>query len=211
MSYRLTATTLAGVLFSSLVQAQGVVKGDAAKAQPIVTQVCSACHGNDGNSVSPANPNIAAQHSEYIFKQLMNFKARGGKPAERSNPVMAGMVANLSEADMTNLAAYFASQKPMPRAARDPELAKLGQAIYRGGIVSKGLAACASCHSPDGAGVPAQFPRLAGQFAEYTELQLKAFRSAERANDPNRMMRAIAGKLSDHEIRALAEYLSGLR
>jgi cytochrome c553 len=208
---RLTAATLVGVLFSSLGHAQGVVKGDPVKAQQIVTQVCSACHGNDGNSATPANPNIAAQHTEYIFKQLMNFKSQGGKPAERSNPVMAGMVANLSDADMSNLAAYFASQKPKPRAARDPELAKLGQTIYRGGVMGKGVAACASCHSPNGAGVPAQFPRLAGQYAEYTELQLKAFRSRERANDPNGVMRAIAGKLSDREIRALAEYVSGLR
>lgn len=211
MQYRLTAATVVGVLFSSLVQAQDVVKGDPAKAQQIVTQVCSACHGNDGNSATPANPNLAAQHPEYILKQLMNFKSQGGKPAERSNPVMVGMVASLSDADMSNLAAYFAGQKPKPRAARDPELARLGQTIYRGGIMGKGVAACASCHSPNGAGVPAQFPRLAGQYAEYTEAQLKAFRSRERANDPNGMMRAIAAKLSDREIKALSEYVSGLR
>lgn len=211
MLRRLAAAIVLGVLFTSLAHAQSVGKGDPAKAQQIVTQVCSACHGSDGNSAAPANPNLAAQLPEYLMKQLMNFKGQAGKLAERANPVMAGMVGNLSESDMANLAAYFANQKPKPRTARDAELAKLGQTIYRGGIMAKGVAACASCHSPNGAGVPAQFPRLAGQFVEYTELQLKAFRSGERANDPNGMMRAVAAKLTDREIRALAEYVSGLR
>lgn len=211
MSYRLAMATVAGALVSSLTYAQAVVKGDLAKARPIVTQVCAACHGIDGNSLTPVNPSLAGQHPEYTLKQLTNFKAQGGKPAERTNPVMAGMVANLSADDMNNLAAYFASQKPKPRAARDPELAKLGQGIYRGGIMAKGVAACASCHSPNGAGMPAQFPRLSGQYAEYTEAQLKAFRAGERANDSNRMMRAIAAKLSDREIKGLAEYMAGLR
>src|SRR6185503_918294 len=124
------------------------------------------------------------------------------KPAERSSAIMAGMVANLSADDMRSLAAYFEGQKPRPRAARDPELVKLGQAIYRGGIMAKGVAACGACHGPNGAGVPAQFPRLAGQFSEYTTAQLKAFRSGERANDPNRTMRVLAEKLSDREITA---------
>jgi cytochrome c553 len=177
----------------------------------VVTQVCAACHGIDGNSAIPANPSLAAQHPEYTLKQLLNFKPRDGKPAERTNAVMGGMVANLSADDMNNLAAYFAGQKPKLRAARDPEAVKLGQTIYRGGILRKGVAACASCHLPNGAGIPAQFPRLAGQHAEYTALQLKGFRSGERANDPNRMMRAVAAKLSDKEINAVAEYIAGLR
>lgn len=211
MNYRLAMATVAGALVASLAHAQGVVKGDPAKAQPTVTQVCAVCHGADGNSLTPVNPSLAGQHPEYTLKQLTNFKAQGGKPAERTNAVMAGMVANLSADDMSNLAAYFASQKLKPRAARDPELAKVGQAIYRGGIMAKGVAACASCHSPNGAGMPAQFPRLSGQYAEYTEAQLKAFRAGERANDPNRMMRVLAAKLSDREIKALAEYMAGLR
>ena len=124
---------------------------------------------------------------------------------------MAGMVANLSAEDMRNLAEYFETQKPRPRAARDPELVKLGQAIYRGGIASKSVAACTACHGPNGAGVPVQYPRLAGQFSEYTAAQLRAFRAGERVNDPNRTMRAIAEKLSDREIAAVAEYISGLR
>ncbi|OGA40996.1 MAG: cytochrome C [Betaproteobacteria bacterium RIFCSPLOWO2_12_FULL_62_13] len=211
MSYHLTLAAIAGALISSLAYAQGAVKGDPAKARSIVTQVCAACHGADGNSPAPANPSLAGQHAEYIFKQLTNFKAQGDKAVERSNAVMVGMVSSLSVQDMSNLAVYFAGQKPTLRAARDPELARLGQAIYRGGIMAKGVAACASCHLPDGAGVPAQFPRLAGQYAEYTEAQLKAFRAGERTNDPNRMMRAVSAKLSDREIKALAEYIAGLR
>jgi cytochrome c553 len=211
MNYRLIMAAVAGALISSLTHAQGVVKGDPAKAQQIVTQVCAACHGADGNSAISANPSLAGQHPEYTLKQLLNFKSQDGKPAERGNAVMAGMVASLSADDMSNLAAYFAGQKPKSRAARDPELVKLGQAIYRGGILDKGVAACASCHSPNGAGIPAQFPRLAGQHAEYTAMQLKAFRGGERANDPNRMMRGVAVKLSDREISAVAEYIAGLR
>jgi cytochrome c553 len=191
--------------------AQGVVKGDPAKGQQTASQVCAACHGPDGNSPLPVNPSIAGQHPEYLFKQLMNFKPVGGKPAERVNPVMAGMVAALSEEQMKDVAAYYAAQTPRPRAGRDPELVKLGQDIYRGGIASKGVAACASCHAPNGAGMPAQFPRVGGQHAEYTAAQLKAFRSGERANDPNRMMRATAAKLSDREIAAVSEYIAGLR
>jgi cytochrome c553 len=211
MNYRLIMAAVAGALISSLTHAQGVVKGDPAKVQQIVTQVCAACHGADGNSAISVNPSLAGQHPEYTLKQLMNFKSQDGKPAERGNAVMAGMVASLSADDMRNLAAYYAGQKPKLRAARDPELVKLGQAIYRGGILDKGVAACASCHSPNGAGIPAQFPRLAGQHAEYTAAQLKAFRSGERANDPNRMMRGVAVKLSDREISAVAEYIAGLR
>ncbi len=211
MNFRWPATLIAGVLAASAAYAQTLPKADPSKAQQIVTQVCAACHATDGNSTQAANPVLAGQHAEYTLKQLMNFKPQGGKPAVRPHAMMAGMVANLAADDMRNLAAYFESQKPKPRAARDAELVKLGQAIYRGGMLSRGVAACSSCHGPNGAGVPAQFPRLAGQYAEYTAAQLKAFRSGERANDPNRMMRAVAEKLSDKEIAAVAEYISGLR
>lgn len=201
----------AGALLTSSVSAQGVIKGDAAKAQQIVTTVCAACHGADGNSAIPVNPSLAGQHPEYTYKQLVNFKAQGGKPAERVNPVMGGMVANLSEEDMKNLAAYFASQKARPRAARDEKLVRQGEAIYRGGIAAKGVPACAACHAPNGAGMPAQFPRIAGQHADYTVMQLKAFRAGQRANDPAQMMRGAAAKMSDQEIAAVAEYIAGLR
>jgi cytochrome c553 len=124
---------------------------------------------------------------------------------------MSGIVAGLSRDDMANLAAYFGAQQAKPRSARDPELVKLGQDIYRGGILKKGVAACASCHGPSGSGIPAQFPRLAGQHAQYTADQLKAFRGGQRANDPNRMMRTTAEKLSDRELAAVAQFIEGLR
>lgn len=198
-------------LFAAHAAAQGVIKGDPAKAQQIVTQVCAACHAADGNSPSPANPSLAGQHPEYLYKQLRNFKPQNGKPAERNNGVMAGMVASLSDDDMKNLAAYYAGQKPKPRSAKDAALVKQGEAIYRGGIMAKGVAACASCHAPNGAGMPAQFPRLAAQHADYTAGQLKAFRGGQRANDTASMMRTIAAKMSDQEIAAVSEYIAGLR
>lgn len=211
MNVRLVTAALAGVLLSTAAYGQGAVKGDPAKAQQIAAQVCAACHGADGNSIIPANPVIAGQHADYAFKQLANFKAEGGKPAERPSAIMTGIVASLTREDMANLALYFAGQPVKPRAARDPELVKLGQSIYRGGIASKGVAACASCHGPNGAGVPAQFPRVAGQHAQYAVVELKAFRSGQRANDANRMMRLIADRLNDREITALAQYMEGLR
>lgn len=186
-------------------------KGNAAKAQGVANQVCAACHAADGNSAIPVNPSLAGQHPEYTYKQLVNFKPQGGKPAERNNAVMAGMVANLSDDDMKNLAAYFASQKAKPGVARDANLVKQGEAIYRGGVAAKGVPACASCHSPNGAGMPAQFPRLAGQHADYTSGQLKAFRVGQRANDAAQMMRGVAAKMSDQEIAAVSEYIAGLR
>jgi cytochrome c553 len=198
-----------GAVFATAAMAQG--DPDLARAQQLASKVCASCHAADGNSAQSANPVLAGQHAEYTLKQLSNFKPQDGKPAERSNPIMAGMVASLSAEDMSSLAAYFQMQKPAPQAARDAALVKAGQAIYRGGILSKNVAACTACHGPSGAGVPAQFPRIAGQFSEYTAAQLRAFRSGERANDPNRMMRAIAERLSDREIAAVAEYISGLR
>ena len=201
----------AGALLATTALAQGGAPADPSRGQQIATQVCAACHAADGNSTQPANPVLAGQHAEYTLKQLTNFKTQNGKPADRSNPVMAGMVANLSAEDLSSLAAYFQMQKPAARAARDAALVKLGQAIYRGGILSKNVAACSACHGPSGAGIPAQIPRIAGQFAEYTAAQLRAFRSGERANDPNRMMRLVAERLSDAEIAAVAEYSAGLR
>jgi cytochrome c553 len=186
-------------------------KGDAAKAQGIVNQVCAACHATDGNSQIAVNPKLAGQIPEYLYKQLTNFKAAAGKKAERENPVMAGMVANLSMEDMHNLAAYFAGQAAKPGAAKSKDLVALGQRIYRGGIAGEGVAACASCHGPNGAGMPAQYPRLSGQNAEYVETQLKAFRIGARANDINATMRGVAGRLSDREIAAVADYIAGLR
>ena len=192
--------------------AQKDAKPDAAaKAQSIASQVCAACHGADGNSTAPANPKIAAQFPEYLHKQLVDFKAAAGKKAARENPVMAGMVANLSEADMKGLAAYYAGQKLKPALAANKELAAAGQKLWRGGNAASGVPACAGCHGPAGAGIPGQYPRLAGQYAEYVATQLKSFRDGARANDPNGMMRGVAARLSEREIRALAEYAAGLR
>ena len=197
---------LAAALLTGQASAQ-----DAAKAQTIATQVCAACHLPDGNSNAPANPKIAGQFPEYLDKQLRDFKAQGGKKAARESAIMAGMVANLSPADMKNLAAYYASQTYSPAAAADKDLAALGQKIWRGGNSASGVPACAGCHGPAGAGLPAQFPRLAGQFAEYTAAQLKLFKEGGRANDPNGVMRGVAARLTDREIRAVSEYAAGLR
>ena len=197
------ASALAGLLACAPAAGAG---GDAAKGQSIATGVCAACHGADGNAPIPANPNLAGQHPEYLLKQLRNYKS-----GERVNPIMAGMVAALSEEDMRNVAAYFASQPPRPGAARDAKLASAGQSLYRGGNARSGIAACAGCHSPNGAGIPAQYPRLKGQHSEYTVAQLKAFRSGERANDATSTMRAIAAPMTDAEIAAVAEYVAGLK
>ncbi|HLO63980.1 MAG TPA: c-type cytochrome [Azonexus sp.] len=186
-------------------------KADPAKGKVIAETVCVACHGADGNSAVSANPNLAGQVEEYIYKQLKNFKAADGKPAARNNPIMGGMAAPLSDEDMKNVAAWFASQKMKPAAAKDEKQIALGQKLWRAGDAKKGIPACAGCHGPAGAGLPAQFPRLAGQYPEYTEAQLKSFRTEERANDPEKMMRMIAAKLSDVEIKAVAEYAAGLR
>ena len=179
--------------------------GDPDKTQAIAKQVCATCHGIDGNSPLPANPNLAGQHPEYLFKQLTEFKS-GARPSV----VMAAMVANLSAEDMQGLASYYSSQAPRRLGAKDKELVARGRQLYRGGNPNNNTAACAGCHSPNGAGIPAQYPRLAGQQADYIASQLRAFRAGDRANDPNEMMRATAVKLTDKEIAALAEYISAL-
>ncbi len=187
------------------------VKGNAEKGQQIASQVCAGCHNADGNSTIPANPVLAGQHAEYITKQLMNFKARDNKPAERKSAVMAAMVVPLSLDDMKNLGAYYTLQSPKPGAAKDKTLAEQGERIYRGGNIFSGVPACSGCHSPNGVGIPPHYPRLAGQHAEYTATQLRAFRTEKRANDLNRVMRAIVARMSEKEIQAVAEFISGLR
>ncbi|OGA18613.1 MAG: cytochrome C [Betaproteobacteria bacterium RIFCSPLOWO2_02_FULL_66_14] len=209
--FRTLILAAAAVALPAASVAQSAAKPDPAKGQQIANQICIACHASDGNSTVPANPKIAGQFPEYLHKQLMNFKSAGGRKAERENVVMAGMVANLSETDMRDLAAYYASQKLKPESARSKDLAAQGQKIYRGGNLSTGVAACAGCHGPTGAGMPSQYPRISGQFAEYIETQLKAFKAGARANDPNGMMRAVAAKMTDPEIKAVAEYVAGLR
>lgn len=179
--------------------------GNAAAGEKIVTGVCAACHGADGNSVITSNPRLAQQHPEYIAKQLANFKS-----GERKNAVMSGIAAGLSAEDMANVAAYFGAQKGKVGSAKSNVVGSLGEKIYRGGIASVGVPACASCHGATGAGIPVQFPRLSGQHAEYVVTQLKAFYTGERANDNAKVMRMIASKLSDAEMAAVADYIQGL-
>jgi len=185
--------------------ASTMAAGDAA-AGKAKTATCAGCHGMDGNSVNPDWPNLAGQHANYIAKQLGDFKA--GK--DRNNATMTGMVAALNEQDMANLGAYYASL-PRKQGAADESLVEAGQKLYRGGNPATGVAACIGCHSPTGAGNPAaNFPALSGQHAKYVETQLKAFKNGERKNDAGKMMRSIAGKMSDKEIKAVAAYMQGL-
>jgi cytochrome c553 len=178
---------------------------------PAAAKDCAACHAADGNSSAGANPKIAGQFAEYLHKQLRDFKRQANKKPARESAIMAGMVADLSDNDMKSLAAYYAGQTLKPAAATDKDLAALGQKLWRGGNSATGVPACAGCHGPAGAGNPDQYPRIAGQFAEYTAAQLKLFRDGARANDPNGMMRGVAARMSEREIRAVAEYAAGLR
>ena len=180
-----------------------VSKPDSAKGQASFA-TCASCHGADGNSGTPANPKLSQQHPEYLVKQLQEFKS-----GKRANAIMAGFAAGLSEDDMKNIAFWVASNKAKAGFAKDKELASLGERIYRGGVQERQIAACAGCHSPTGAGIPAQYPRLAGQHAEYIATQLTSFRDGVRKN--SLQMSQVAAKLNDREIRALADYVAGLR
>lgn len=184
---------------------------NAARGQRIAGQVCAACHAADGNSVAASNPKIAGQFAEYLQKQLGDFKAQPGKKPARESAIMTPMAANLSEDDIQSVAAYYAGQKLRPASAADKELAALGQKIWRGGIAASSVPACGGCHGPAGAGIPAQYPRLAGQFAEYVAAQLKGFKDNARANDANGIMRGIAARMTEREIQAVAQYAAGLR
>ncbi len=177
---------------------------DPALGEQKYTAVCAACHGAGGNSGTPANPKLSQQHPEYIVKQLQEFKS-----GKRPNPIMQGFAAQLTEQDMKNISAYLGTQKAKPGFAKDKELVSLGEKIYRGGLQNRQLPACAGCHSPNGAGIPAQYARLSGQHADYTASQLVAFREGIRKNSPQ--MSQIASKLNDREIRAVADYIAGLR
>lgn len=179
-------------------------KPDLAKGEASYGAICAACHGADGNSAIAANPKLAQQHPQYLVKQLQEFKS-----AKRNNPIMMGMAAALSDEDVKNVSAWLASKKAAPGAVSDKALLALGERIYRGGLADRQIAACAGCHSPNGAGIPAQYPRLSGQFAEYTAAQLVAFRDGVRGNSVQ--MTQVAAKLNDREIKAVAEYLAGLK
>ena len=179
-------------------------KADVAKGEASFTAVCASCHGADGNSMLVENPKLAGQHQQYLLKQLTEFKS-----GKRANAVMSGMVAALTPEDMVNISTWAASQKAKPGTAKDKELIALGEKIYRGGIADRQIAACAGCHSPNGAGIPAQYPRIGGQHTTYTIAQLTAFRDGVRKN--SLQMTQVAAKLNDREIKAVADYIAGLR
>jgi cytochrome c553 len=194
---------LAGATAARANEAAAAFKPDIAKGQQLAAP-CGACHVQDGSRGLPANPILQGQLPEYIYKQLTEFKA-----GKRQNAIMNGMAATLSDEDMKHVAAFYGSLKAKDGFAKNKDTVALGEKIYRGGIVGKQVPACAGCHSPNGAGIPAQFPRIGGQHGEYAEAQLLAFRSGARANSVQMM--AIAGKLNDLEIKAVADYVTGLR
>ncbi len=195
---------------AAFAQAPKAVTVDAARGQQIAGQVCAACHGADGNSTAVTNPKLASQHADYTFKQLQNFKPKAADvQPERPNPIMTGIASTLSEQDMRDLAAYYATQPLKPAFAKNKATVELGQKIYRAGIAEKGVPACAGCHAANGAGIPAQYPRLHGQWPEYHEAQLVAFRQGARKNSVQ--MNAIAARMSDLEIKAVSDYMAGLR
>ncbi len=198
------ASTAAAPASAPAQAAAPVVKPDLAKGEASFGAVCASCHGADGNSGTPANPKLAQQHPEYLVKQLQEFKSD-----KRNNPIMKGFAATLSDQDMKNISYWLASKKGKPGAATDKTLVQLGERIYRGGIADRQVPACAGCHSPNGAGIPSQFPRVSGQHADYAAAQLTAFRDGGRKN--SLQMSQIAAKMNDREIKAVSDYIAGLR
>lgn len=205
----LPATALTGLASAA---EQAAAKADPAKGETLYTQgaqdrnvpACLSCHGANGNSGAAVNPKLAAQHPEYTHKQLADFKEK-----TRNNPIMTPIASALSDQEMRDVGAYLARQTQKPAVARNKDTIELGQKIYRGGIAAKGVPACAACHGPTGAGIPAQYPRIGGQFSEYTEAQLVAFRQGARKN--NAVMTEVAARMSDAEIKAVADYVAGIR
>jgi len=198
---------MSGLLLASTAMAnetKAPAKPDLAKGGAISSQVCAACHTADGSRGSPANPILQGQHPEYLAKQLAEFK-----DGKRKNAIMQGFAGALSEEDMKNVAAFYGSKTAKPGFAKNKDLIALGEKIYRGGIADRQIPACAGCHSPTGAGMPAQYPRIGGQHGDYTEAQLNAFRAGTRGNSAQ--MTAIAAKMNDREIKAVADYIAGLR
>tara|TARA_B110000263_G_C15088887_1_gene409891 strand:- start:111 stop:734 length:624 start_codon:yes stop_codon:yes gene_type:complete len=195
------------VCFSFVVSAESTLSSsELVGTKKIINNLCIACHAIDGNSVVSVNPRLAGQHAAYISKQLNNFKS-----GLRENIVMAGMVANLTEEDMINLGNYFSEQDILLLSAQKNGVGSLGENIFRAGIKSKGVAACAGCHGPSGHGIPDKYPRLNAQHSEYTLAQLNAFRLGLRKNDSEAVMRTIAQKLTEQEMQSVADYIQGLK
>ena len=200
-------TFLSSLLLATLAHANepatAAAKPDLAKGGAISAQVCAACHTADGSRGSPANPILQGQHAEYLVKQLTEFKA-----GKRKNAIMSGLAMTLSEEDMRNVAAFYASKVAQPGFAKNKETVALGEKIWRGGIAERQVPACAACHGPTGAGMPAQYPRMSGQHGDYVESQMNAFRAGTRANSAQMM--TIAGKMNDAQIKAVSDYVTGL-
>ncbi|AMO98298.1 cytochrome c family protein [Collimonas arenae] len=187
-------------------------KADPAKGEALYTNgdaarnitACVSCHGAAGASTITSNPKLGGQHAAYIHKQLTNFQG-----ADRNNPIMSPLAKLLTDDEMKNIAAYLDAQPAKPGAAKDKDTVELGKKIYRAGIAEKSVPACAGCHSPNGAGIPNQFPRIGGQHQDYTVTELTNFRSGVRKNGP--MMATISKRMSDDEIKAVADYIAGLK
>lgn len=194
---------------AAVAQDGAATRPDLKRGQEIANSICAACHGADGNSTIGANPKLSGQDTVYLLKQLNDYARPAGDKNARVNSIMTGILGGISAADRLHVAAFYASQPPTPGAARNRDTLELGQRIYRAGIPERGVPACGGCHSPNGAGIPAQYPRLGGQHAEYTVSQLKAFHDGTRRN--NMPMAQIAARLSDAEMNAVADYVAGLR
>jgi len=194
----------ASAAFLSLSAHAQAAKPDLVRGATVYAQMCMACHGVDGNSTIADNPSLAQQHPEYLVKQLQEYKS-----GKRESAIMKGFASALSEDDMRNISFWLATQKAKPGYAQNKDTVRLGERIFRGGIADRQIPSCAGCHSPNGAGIPAQYPRLAGQHAAYTEAQMKAFRDGTRKN--NVPMMDIASKMNDREIKAVADFIAGLR
>ena len=184
-------------------EAAASAKPDVAKGEAIATGVCVACHSFDGSRGSPANPILQGQHPEYLVKQLAEFKS-----GQRNNPIMKGMASALSADDMRNVAAFYATRSAKPGFAKNKATVALGEKIWRGGLADRHIPACAGCHSPTGSGIPAQYPRLAGQHSDYAETQLVAFRAQTRTNSAP--MAGVTAEMTDREIKAVADFVAGL-
>jgi cytochrome c553 len=194
---------------AAIAQDKSAVQPDLKRGQEIATSICVACHGADGNSTISANPKLSGQDAAYLLKQLNDYAKPASDKGARVNSIMTGILGGISEADRLHVAAYYAGQPHKPGAARNRDTLEMGQRIYRAGIAERGVPACSGCHSPSGAGIPAQYPRLAGQHAEYTVAQLKAFHDGTRRN--NAPMAQIASRLSSTEMNSVADYVAGLR
>lgn len=209
-SFCIAVLALSSIAYAA--EEKKVFKADVAKGEAIYTNgdptrnipACVACHGAAGNSTIVQNPKLAGQHDAYLYKQLMNFKG-----PDRNNAIMSMTAKALTEDEMKNISAYLAAQVVKPGAAKNKDTIEAGKNIYRGGIAEKNVPACASCHGPNGAGIPDQFARLGAQHQEYTVAQLMSFRAGTRKNSTQ--MTTIAKRLSDDEMQAVADYIAGLK